>query len=65
MAQVCAKPCSDEARIFCDNVVNTMVADALAPCVARASATLILTMQDEWDLCLQLQRISTPSGVWV
>ena len=30
-----------------DNLVNTMAADALAPSVARTSATMVLTMQDQ------------------
>ena len=30
--------------IFCKNRVNTKEADALAPCIARSSAAMILTM---------------------
>ena len=33
--------------IFWDNEVNTMAADALAPCVARTSATIALIMLDK------------------
>ena len=35
-----------------NNIVNITVADALAPCVASASATVILTMLSRWDLIL-------------
>ena len=30
--------------------VNTMAADVLAPCVARTSAVMVLTMKDKWVL---------------
>ena len=33
--------CAAESRVFLNNHVNTMAADALAPCVARASAAMI------------------------
>ena len=32
-----------EARICQENLVSTMAADALAPCVARTSAAMVLT----------------------
>ena len=31
---------------FWDNKVNTMVVDALVPCIARSSATMALTVND-------------------
>ena len=34
-------------RIFCENYVNTMAADDLAPYVARPSAAVVLTMHDK------------------
>ena len=34
-------------RIFWQNKVETMVADALAPCVTRSSAAMALIMEDE------------------
>ena len=37
-------PCDAEARIFRVNLVDTMAADALTPCVTRSSATMILIM---------------------
>ena len=32
-------------QIILDNYVNTVTADALAPCVSRLSAAMVLTMQ--------------------
>ena len=40
-------PCSDKTGILGNNKVNTMTADALAPCITRSSATMILTQQFE------------------
>ena len=37
---------------YSDNWVNTMAADALAPQVARSSATMVLDMQDKLVFCL-------------
>ena len=37
---------SAETKIFQENQANTMAADTLAPCVTRASAAMILPMQD-------------------
>ena len=34
-----------ETTIFQDHQVNDMDADALAPCVARSSATMVLNLQ--------------------
>ena len=36
-----------QIRMLCENKVNALAADALAPCVARASAAMLLTMQDK------------------
>ena len=36
-----------EARIFQDNDVNAMAADALAPYITRTPAAMILTIHDE------------------
>ena len=43
-------PFGVESRIFQDNLVDAMVVDALAPCVARSSSTIVLNMQDKWNL---------------
>ena len=37
-------PFGAQARILQDNWANTMAADALAPCVARPSAAMVLTV---------------------
>ena len=37
---------NESDQIFLVNYVNTMAADALAPCVDRLSATMLLTLQD-------------------
>ena len=39
-------PCGAGTGMFWDNYINTMAVDALAPCVARSSAAMGLTMQD-------------------
>ena len=55
-----------EMEIFWENQVNTMVVDALAHCVARSSATMVLTMQDKqvfvyyWGINIA----TTPSQHW-
>ena len=36
-----------QIRMFCENKVNALAADALAHCVARASAAMLLIMQDK------------------
>ena len=43
MAQVIENPPSWKPRTYLSYTVNTMAADALAPCVARASAAMVLT----------------------
>ena len=40
------EPSGAETGILRDDLVNTMVADVLAPCVARPSAAMALIMQD-------------------
>ena len=40
------------ARMFRENEVNSIDADALAPCVSRSSAAMILTVQDKQVLVL-------------
>ena len=37
-------PCGDENKIFQANSTNAMTADALAPCVARTSAAIVLAL---------------------
>ena len=52
-----------ENGIFRYRYVNTMIADDLAPCVARSSATIVLTLQDERVLIFHEVKFppSTPS----
>ena len=38
------KPSDVETRIFQENQVNTMVADALAPCISKPYADMVLIM---------------------
>ena len=46
----------DEIRIFnyMYNYVNTMAADALAPCITRPSAAMVSTIQDK-QICFSLK----------
>ena len=44
------------AGILMVNYVNAMATDALAPCVASASAAMVLTMQDK-RLCVLYQEL--------
>ena len=37
-----------QTGIFHDNWINTMDTDDLAPCIARASATMAFNMEDKW-----------------
>ena len=55
-----------ETGIFQDHEVNTMAADALAPWVARTSATTVLTVQDKWLLALHEEgfQLPVPSCYW-
>ena len=41
-------PSGADTGIFQDKQVNAMDADALAPCIAWTSATMVLTMHDKW-----------------
>ena len=54
MAAILCRPqcvnCNAEARIFRENQIDTMVTNALAPCVARSSAAMVLIMSDKWFL---------------
>ena len=54
-------------RIFWTNWVNTMAADALAPCIARSSATMVLTVQGKWIFVFHEDefQLPTPSQWWV
>ena len=56
--------CQSEAEIFQKNLVNTMAADDLVPCVARSSAAIILSAHYQWVLVL-LTSISTTSAILV
>ena len=49
-----------EIVIFWDNQVNTIAADALATCVARSSAAMILIMQDKQVLVIHEERFQLP-----
>ena len=53
-------PFSAETGILQDKWVDTMAADALAPCVARASASMVLTMQDKQLLVFHKERFQRP-----
>ena len=39
-----------ETGIFQESNTNTLAADALAPCITRSLAPMLLTMQDQWVL---------------
>ena len=43
-------PSGSEVRIYCYNQINIMTADALAPCVAKSTASMILTVRDKYIL---------------
>ena len=43
-------PTGAETRIFCENYVNTMVANALISCITRTSAAMILTVMSKTTL---------------
>ena len=36
--------CEAETRLFCENNFNNLAADILAPCIARPSTAMVLTM---------------------
>ena len=60
MQHSCIKPFGGATTIFRDSYFNCMVADALAPCVTRSSATMTLTMQDKWVLVFHWERFQLP-----
>ena len=41
-------PCGVEVKILQEILVNAVVSDALASCVARSSAAMLLAIQGEW-----------------
>ena len=45
-----------ETRIFQDNQVNTMADDALAPCVPKTSAVMVLALQIKQVIFFHEQR---------
>ena len=54
-------PFDAEARMLSENLGNTMaVVDALAPCVTRSSAAILLIMQNEW-ISFSMDKISISS----
>ena len=53
-----------ETKIIQDNRVNTMAADALAPCGTRSSATLISSMQDKWISIFQDKDFNNLHLIW-
>ena len=46
-----------ETGLFFENEVNIMAADALAPCVAKPSAAMALTVQNDRDLVYHVKRL--------
>ena len=54
-----------ETRIFQVNEVSTIAVDALAPCVARTSAAMVLIIQDKWILIFHGESISTTCTISV
>ena len=52
-----------EIGLFLDNQVNTIIADALAPCIARLSATIVWTLQNKQILVIGKEgfQLSTPT----
>ena len=53
-----------EIEMFRDNWVNNKAADALAPCVTKSSATMVLTMQDIQVLAIHEKRFQQPAWTW-
>ena len=45
--QTTVNPSGVKTGIFRENLVNTLAADALASCVAKSAASMLLTMQDK------------------
>ena len=50
-----------ETGTFQDNKIKTMAADALAPCAARMSASMILTMQVKQALAFKIWGVQQPT----
>ena len=50
-----------DTRMFHADYVNTMAADALAPCVARASAATVLTLYDKLVLAFHEEGFQLPA----
>ena len=46
---------------YFSNKVNTMTADALAPCIARASTTMVSTMEDKRVLVFHEEAFQLPA----
>ena len=42
----------DSCGMLWENKINFIATDALAPCVARPSAVMLLNMQDEWVIII-------------
>ena len=50
-----------ETGIFCDNKVNIMAADALAPGIIKTSSAMVLTMQHNQTLVLHEEGFQLPA----
>ena len=59
-------PPSAETEILWDNLINTIIADTLAPRVARPWAAMVLTMQNKRTPVVHEEgfQLSTPSQSW-
>ena len=53
-------PSGAEAEIFWDNLVSTVAADAVDPCITKSSATMELVMQNERDLVFHKEGFQLP-----
>ena len=55
-----------ETRILHENEVNTLAADALAPCVARSSAAMLFNVHNRWVLIFHEEGVqpAVPSQCW-
>ena len=60
MTSSAINPCGAETGIFLGNWVNTIVADALSPCMTRISSALTLTMKDKQALVLDIEGFQLP-----
>ena len=59
--ELVTSPSVAETRIFSANLVNTMTADALAPCIARTSTAMILILQDKRVVVFQEGGLHLPA----